>query len=117
MKFLANENIPLSSVRYLDKSGFDILSIGIFSPGIDDNAVMDIAMKEDRTIITFDRDYSELIFRYGYMPNAGVIYLRFAEYTPEYPGEIIRQLVNSGEINFRKCLTVIDERGIRQRKY
>ncbi len=34
---------------------------------------MKIAIKEGRTIITYDSDYGELIFKHGYKPYAGVI--------------------------------------------
>ncbi len=63
MKLLANENFPLRSVSYLREKGFDIKAIGVESPSIKDREVMEIAMREDRLILTFDRDYGELIFR------------------------------------------------------
>jgi predicted nuclease of predicted toxin-antitoxin system len=47
-----------------------------------DKQVMALAMKEKRLILTFDKDYGELIFNYGYKLPAGVIFLRLAKYTP-----------------------------------
>ena len=64
MKLLANENFPLDSIRLLFQQGFDIKSIGIDYSGITDREVMQIAIKEQRTILTFDRDYGELIFKH-----------------------------------------------------
>ena len=78
---------------------------------------MEIAISEDRTIVTFDRDYSELIFKFGYKPQAGVIYLRFDEYPPIFPGQLVHKVIENEELEFVNRLTVIDERGIRQRKY
>jgi len=63
MKLLANENFPLDSVIYLREKGFDIKYIGTDLSGILDSEVMEMAEKEDRTILTFDRDYGELIFK------------------------------------------------------
>ena len=117
MKFLANENFPLKSILYLRKKGFNVTSIGIDNPTIQDNIVMNIAIREERTILTFDRDYGELIFKHNYKPVKGVIYLRFNEYKPEEPGKIIEELVKSKEFDFDKALTVVDKSGIRQRKY
>lgn len=74
MKFLANENIPISSVFRLRSSGFDISSIFEDAPGMVDEEVIQVAMKENRTIITYDSDYRELIFKYNYKPEAGVIF-------------------------------------------
>ena len=71
-KFLANENIPLATIFRLRKEGFDISSISLDAPSITDSEVMQIAADENRTIITFDRDYGELIYKYGFRPPAGV---------------------------------------------
>ncbi len=117
MRFLANENIPYASVKYLLSIGVDVLWIGDNFSGISDDEVMNIAIQQNRTIITFDRDYSELIFRYVYKPQKGVIYLRFKEYVPVFPGQLIESLLKNNDLNFEKRLTVIDEHGIRQRKY
>ncbi len=34
---------------------------------------MTIAINEERTILTFDRDYGELTFKHNYKPEKGVI--------------------------------------------
>ena len=117
MKLLANENFPIKSVLYLRSKGFDISAIGTDNPSIQDHAVMNIATKEQRTILTFDRDYGELIFKHNYKPQGGVIYLRLDEYKADEPGRIIEKLINKKEFDFDNALTVLDKNGIRQRKY
>ena len=117
MKFLANENIPLASVRFLKAQGFDVLSIGLENPSVADAEVMQLAMRQARTILTFDRDYGELIFKHNYKPKEGVVYLRLKSYAPEEPGKIVFDLLKNGELSFQNALTVVDEFGIRQRKY
>lgn len=117
MKLLANENFPVSSVHILAEAGFDIVAVGRDFAGILDSEVIDLSIKENRIILTFDRDYGELIFRKGYKPQAGVIYLRWDEFGPEEPGEYLLKLLRSGEIQFDKKLTVISREHIRQRKY
>lgn len=117
MKLLANENFPYKSIHYLRAKGYDVLSIGMDNPSIKDSEVMTIAINEERTIVTFDRDYGELIFRYDYKPEKGVIYLRLDEYEPEQPGYIIEEIIKNKEIDLTKALTVVDKNGLRQRKY
>ncbi len=117
MKLLANENIPFKSVSYLKDQGFDITSIGEDNPSIKDHKVMQIAIEEKRTILTFDRDYGELIFKHNYRPEKGVIYLRLDAYEADEPGKMIEELINTGQIDFDSALTVVDKHGIRQRKY
>lgn len=62
MRFLANENFPLPSVRLLRSAGHDVLSITEESPGISDDRILTRAVAEERIILTFDRDYGELIY-------------------------------------------------------
>jgi predicted nuclease of predicted toxin-antitoxin system len=117
MKLLANENFPYRSIHYLKGKGYDVLSIGMDNPSITDSEVMSIAITEERTILTFDRDYGELIFKHNYKPEKGVIYLRFDEFEPQQPGLIIEEIITNKEIDLSRALTVVDKNGIRQRKY
>lgn len=117
MKLLANENFPYASVKYLIAKSFDIIAIGVDNPGITDKEVMDIAIEESRTIITFDRDYGELIFKHNYKPNNGVIYLRFDKYESDEPGKIIEKLLANFEYDFNRALTVVTKDAVRQKKY
>src|ERR1043166_9517212 len=106
MKLLANENFPLKSVEYFKSKNFDIKAIGVDNPSIKDSVVIEIAIEEERTILTFDRDYGELIFKYSYKPAQGVIYLRLDEFEPEEPGKLIESLINEKQIDFTFALTV-----------
>lgn len=62
LKLLANENFPLASVRILREKGYDVCAIGTDYSGVKDEMVMQIAMKVERLILTFDRDYGEADF-------------------------------------------------------
>ncbi|MBP0003747.1 MAG: DUF5615 family PIN-like protein [Cyanobacteria bacterium SBC] len=73
MQFLANENCPLPSVRTIRRAGYNIASVTEDSPGIDDRAVLTRAANEKRIILTFDRDYGELIYRLRLPSPKGVI--------------------------------------------
>lgn len=50
-------------------------------PGADDLSIAAVALLEDRILITFDRDFGELVFRQG-MRLAGVLYIRFRQRDP-----------------------------------
>jgi predicted nuclease of predicted toxin-antitoxin system len=87
------------------------------NPSVLDSEIMKIAINEERMIMTFDRDYGELIFRHNYKPEQGVIYLRLDKYQPHEPGLIIEEIITNKEIDLTRTLTVVDKNGIRQRKY
>lgn len=117
IKLLANENIPMLSVQYLRNQGYDVRYISEDFPGITDKQVLSIAIKEKRIVITFDRDYGELIFKYKMRPEKGILYLRLNEFFPDYPGIIINNTLKSKEFCSENRLTIIDKNGIRQRIY
>ncbi|NTS40506.1 DUF5615 family PIN-like protein [Flavisolibacter sp. BT320] len=116
MKLLANENFPLLSVIYLREHGYDVVYIGEGLKSIADVMVMELAVAEERTILTFDRDYGELIFRFRVKPPKGVIYLRLRNYLPDEPGKLVHQLLTNGLSPDNK-LTVFDGEAVRQRQY
>ncbi len=64
MKFLANENFPFPSIKFLRENGYEIISISEESSGIADSEVLQKASAENLIILTFDSDYGELIFKY-----------------------------------------------------
>ncbi len=117
MKLLANENFPFSSTKFLRDKGYDVIAIGTDFMGYTDPAVIAVANSQDRTILTFDADYGELIFKHGLRPVKGVIYLRLHEFSPIEPGEIIHQIISTPDFVPDHTLTVVEKDGIRQRKY
>jgi predicted nuclease of predicted toxin-antitoxin system len=117
MKLLANENFPLASVKYLEANGFDIRAIGIDNPSVLDREVMEMAINENRIILTFDRDHGELIFKHNYQPPEGVIYLRLSEYESDEPGKIIEAILNDPTFDTYRKLTVVERDLTRQKQY
>ncbi len=117
MKFLANENFPGPSVQKLRANGFDVRYNCEDFPSISDKAVLELAILEKRTVLTHDRDYGELVFRYGFRPEKGVVYFRLEDYLPHEPGEITLRLLSSNDFQMLGFFTVVDGwDNMRQRK-
>ena len=116
IRLLANENVAGPSVHLLRAKGMDVLWIVEHSPGIADEQVMALAHKEERTILTHDSDYGELIFKHGHRPRAGVIYFRLHDYVPTDPAEMLLVLIDQGH-DFAGRLTVVDALSVRERRY
>lgn len=114
MRLLVNENIPVASVAVLREAGHDVASITEDSPGISDEAVMQRAHADDRIVVTFDRDYGELLFRRRLPTPAGVLYLRFIPATPLEPATYIARLI-AGGIELEGRFTTADRNQVRQR--
>jgi predicted nuclease of predicted toxin-antitoxin system len=115
MRFLANENFPLASVVKLRQAGYDVAAIIEDMPGAKDTAVLVRANLEERIVLTFDRDYGELVYSKNKPAPAGVIYFRFDPLTPEEPAIHLLDLINLPNLIFEQRFTVTDRRRLRQR--
>ena len=115
MDFLANENFPLTSIRILRQAGHHVVSIIQEAPGSKDEDILARAHAENLVVLTFDRDYGELIFRHKDALPAGVIYLRFAPSTPAEPGEILLNIIENKSLSLIARFTIVERGRIRQR--
>lgn len=115
MKFLADENFPLLSVQRLREANYDIVAIMEVSPGIKDREVLARGVSEKRVILTFDRDYGELVYRLGLKPPAGVLYFRYQPRHPLEPAQQILVMLQEGKLEFSGRFTVVEREQVRQR--
>ena len=82
MQLLANENFPGEAVSALRLQGIDLAWVREDSPGITDVQVLERAQDEGRILITFDKDFGELAFRYGLPASCGIILFRISAPSP-----------------------------------
>ena len=114
MRFLANENIPQTSVAALRESGHDVVSVSERCPGVSDEQVMQIAHEEKRVVITFDRDYGALVFQKRLPLPAGVLLMRFRPASPLESAQFVIRLLSLG-IELGGKFTSGDRNRVRQR--
>jgi len=75
MRFLADESCDFRVVRALRAAGHEVSVIVDVAPGMHDEAVIATALREQRTLITEDRDFGQLA--YAAARPTGVILLRY----------------------------------------
>ena len=115
MRFLADEDFPLASVKQLRSAGHDVVTVTTDSPGISDRQVLMRAVREDRIILTFDRDFGELLFRSRVPAPTGVVYFRLKPASPVEPAEYLMRLLALPEMSLYHQFTTVDARHVRQR--
>ena len=115
MRWLADENIPSYVISYLRRQGEDVLAIAETSPAISDMEVLALARREQRFLVSFDRDHGDLIFHRGVAPSRGIIFLRFSPPSPESLIPVFSGLISLGEAALDGQFTVISPEGMRQR--
>lgn len=76
LRLLANENVPGEAVEALRAEGHDVSWARTHAPGRTDGAILAQGQAENRILITFDKGFGELAFRWGLPASSGVILLR-----------------------------------------
>lgn len=76
MRFLADENFPGEAVNALRTAGHDVLWICQSAAGASDVRVLETALQEARILLTFDKDFGELAWRFGLPASCGIILFR-----------------------------------------
>jgi predicted nuclease of predicted toxin-antitoxin system len=91
MRFLADENFPGAAVTALTAVGHDVVWVRASAPGASDADVLAWAGREQRILLTFDKDFGELSGRSTLPASCGVVLFR----TPmPKPRDVGRQLAD-----------------------
>ena len=116
MKFLVDVNIPPKVTAYIESLGHDVKSLVQEQlSNIPDERVMELALNEERTIITFDKHFGNIL-RYPPQNTAGIILLRIH---PPLIEKIIsafdRFFKRYGETSLKGRLIVLSDKEYRMR--
>ena len=112
---LANENVPLPAVKLLRAKGVDVVATAETMPGASDEQVLRFARDEGRWLVTYDRDYGELVFSRGLPSPPAIVYLRQEPYPPTRPADLLGSLLARPD-QVEGYFVVVGERSIRKRR-
>lgn len=85
MTFMADENFPRPALTALRNAGWEVFSVAEECPGISDEDVAAVCSQSERVLLTFDKDFGELVFHRRLPAGSGVVLFRF---TPESADEV-----------------------------
>jgi predicted nuclease of predicted toxin-antitoxin system len=95
MRLIVHENISGTVVKALRDRGHDVLAVKESMRGADDTAILARAQVESRLVITQDKDFGELAFRYGLPAECGVILFRLGGATPDEDNRRMLEVIES----------------------
>lgn len=76
MRFLLDAHVPTDVATALLESGHDVARSAFVLPDALDETILALAVAEQRILITWDRDYSELVFYRRAPAPPAIIYIR-----------------------------------------
>jgi predicted nuclease of predicted toxin-antitoxin system len=115
MRFLADENVPVPTIRLLRQERMDVEAVREVAAGSSDEQVLEHARAAGQILITFDRDFGELVYHRGAAVPAGIVYLRLPQPDPEFAGRAILELARVSGLVLEGWFTVVDADRVRQR--
>jgi predicted nuclease of predicted toxin-antitoxin system len=113
MRLLADENIPKVIIEALRTSGHDVLAVIDRHAGIPDEAVLELASREQRILVTMDKGFGDRAIQKPLTVSAGIILLRLQMPPTEMAALVLARLSMAKE--WDRLLSVIDQRGVRHR--
>ncbi|MBI2144168.1 DUF5615 family PIN-like protein [Candidatus Woesearchaeota archaeon] len=111
MKFLVDANLGRAFANLLRQAGHDVLFANDLLPLRSDEEMLAGARKDERIVITNDKDFGELVFRLGRL-SAGVILLRTSTTDAKERFELVKGVLDKAEGKF----VVVREGQIRVRR-
>ena len=76
MRFLADESCDFAVVRALRAAKHDVVAVSETFSGTEDEAVIGPAVREERIVITEDKDFGRLVYA-SLRESSGVILIRY----------------------------------------
>lgn len=103
---LVNENFPAPALKGLRAAGFDVVAVTEDMPGATDRLVLERARDLGRWLITFDRDYGELVFLHELPPPPAIVFIRQEPIPPDAPAEWLTSLLSDPELESGYFITL-----------
>ncbi len=116
LRWLTDENVPRQIIRLLRERGFDVADIrerGL--EGSKDPQVIELARRENRVLVTTDKDFSNIIL---YPPNThrGSVVLRMSKPRGVALTALFEAFVDRFDLeSLSGATTIVSEQRVRQR--
>lgn len=92
INFLIDVGVSKKVENYLDEEGFNVKAVRDVDPSMTDSEIIKLAFKEDRIIITMDKDFGELVY-HSSMDHSGIILLRLEDATSQEKLKITKEIL------------------------
>lgn len=112
MRFLVDECTGPLVARSLRGQGHDVVSVYEDARGIDDDSVIAMAQRENRILITNDKDFGEKVYR-EHRAHHGVILLRLEDERPANAIRVIQRLLQGFANQLPDRFVVVSESQVR----
>ena len=93
LKFLVDADVGKKVEKWMQGNGYDVKSVRSINPKAKDSEILNLAVHEDRMVITMDKDFGELVYNSG-KKHSGVLILRLEDATGDQKVQIVKKILN-----------------------
>ncbi|MBI4703413.1 MAG: DUF5615 family PIN-like protein [Deltaproteobacteria bacterium] len=112
MRVLANENVAGDVIEELRARGHDVAWIRVDAPGARDDAILARAVAERRLLVTFDKDFGELVFARGAAASCGLVLFRLSALSASELASRVSDVLESRS-DWSGCFSVVEPHRVR----
>jgi predicted nuclease of predicted toxin-antitoxin system len=112
LRFLADESCDFAVVRALRAEGYDVLAVSEVTHRSDDRDLIEQANRENRIVLTEDKDFGWLVFA-SHVDSAGVVLIRFPGNLRQTLAQTITQLAREQAEQLLNAFVVVQPGHIR----
>lgn len=112
MRFLVDECTGPATARWLERAGHDVRSVYDELRGVDDSELIDLALVENRILVTNDKGFGEKVFREGRL-HSGVLLLRLEDERPQNKIAALDRVLQAYGEELSGRFAVVTERSVR----
>jgi len=84
------------------------------SPGVSDTDVLDVANRENAILLTFDKDFGDLVFRQRRV-SRGVILIRLHGLSPDQKAALVADMIQNNGPELPRAFSVLTPKKVRIR--
>jgi predicted nuclease of predicted toxin-antitoxin system len=115
VKIVADESVIVPLITSLRSVGHEVLAIREIQPAAEDHFVLNLARQEKALLITFDKDFGELVFRQKLL-SSGVLLVRLKGLTTEVKTRMVSSAIEKYGSQLMESFSVVSARMIRFRR-
>ena len=95
MRMIVNENVTRTVIDELRQRGHDVFSVKESMRGASDDVILARADAEQRLVVTHDKDFGELAFRFRLSATCGIVLFRLSGSDPDADNQRILDVLES----------------------
>lgn len=115
LKLLFDVGVSKKAEIYFRENGFDVFAVRDINPYLTDKDILELAVKEERLVITMDKDFGELVFNSKEV-HSGVLLLRMEDAGWKQKINVLSEIFLNYSEDIKGSFSVYQDKKLRIRK-